>query len=135
MFFRKSTRSRRGQSFLQIERLECRETPAGNVTTSLVNDSLMLTGDPLDNHVVISQPSIGYLTVTPADGTTINGQSNAVTLSGVGRDLNIRLAKGADAVDFDLSAPMTLLGNLTIDYASYGGTGQKTVNTVNAHIN
>src|SRR5262249_7678926 len=132
MFYRKSKRCQASrQTFLQVERLECREMPAGNVTTLLINGSLTLTGDALDNDVILSQPGIGMLTITPGGGTTINRQANAVTLSGVTHDLNIRLGKGTDAVSFALTAaPITLLGNLTIDYASFGGTGQKSVDTL-----
>jgi hypothetical protein len=114
-----------------VEALEPRLALSGNVTASLVHGTLTLTGDPLDNHLVISQPGPHQLTITPADGTTVNGQAKPLTLTGFTRDLRINLGPGNDDVDFDLANPLTLPGNLTIDYGA-GGTGNKTTQTVNA---
>jgi hypothetical protein len=118
---------------LAVEALEERLALSGNVTAALARGTLTLTGDPLANHVVLSQPGFGQLTLTPADGTTVNGQARPLTFTGVTGDLNIGLGRGADEVDFDLANPIFLLGNLTIDYgASPGGNGNKTTETVNA---
>jgi hypothetical protein len=130
MFFRKRSPRR---TALQLECLEDRLTPSGNVTASLLHGTLTLTGDQQANHVVLSQPGPGKLTITPADGTTVNGHTTALTVGGVTGDLTIDLGRGADEVDFDLANPIALPGNLTIDYgSSYGGNGNKITRTVNA---
>lgn len=50
------TRRRR----LQVEALEGRALPAGNVTAVLDGDTLRIRGDGGDNHVQVSVPVIGF---------------------------------------------------------------------------
>jgi hypothetical protein len=93
-----------------------------NVATSLVGGNLTLT----DNGAVsfaISQSAANKITLTPAAGTTINGQARAVTINGVTGNLTANLGTGNDTVTFDLSAAGIDVGNLTLN----GTTGNKTV--------
>jgi hypothetical protein len=135
MFSRKRPARTANRTFLRVECLEDRLVPAGNVHAALLFGTLTLTGDPQANHIAISQPAFGELTITPESGTTVNGQAGPVTFSGVSGDLNINLDKGPDEVDFDLSQPISLPGNLNINYAATGGDGAKTTQTINATHN
>src|SRR5262245_61483477 len=69
------------RSRLALESLEGRLTPA-NVSTSLVGGNLTITDSGASN-LTISQPAANVIRITPAAGTTINGQAIAVTVQGV----------------------------------------------------
>src|SRR5262249_36534319 len=85
-----------------LESLEDRLTPA-NITTSLVNGNLTLTDNGASS-ITISQPAANEITITPGDGTTVNGQAGPVTIEDVTGNLSINLGSGNDSVAFDLSA-------------------------------
>src|SRR5262249_38852286 len=72
-----------------------------------------------------SQPAANLITITPGDGTTINGEALAVTIEGVTGNLSVNLGTGNDTVTFDLSDTSIDVGNLSIT----GSTGNKTVQT------
>src|SRR5262249_55412652 len=65
------------------------------------------------------------ITITPGDGTTINGQAGPVTIEDVTGNLAVNLGAGNDSVTFDLSESSIDVGNLSIT----GSTGNKTVQT------
>src|SRR5262249_881387 len=95
-----------------------------NIATSLVGGNLSLTDNGASS-VVISQPGPNQIRLTPTDGTTINGQPIAVTISGVTGNLSDNLGTGKDSLTFDLSGGDISVRNLSIT----GSTGDKTVKT------
>src|SRR5262249_37755437 len=125
---RKATPARKPLRFRPApESLEARLALAGNVTTSLVAGNLTLS----DNGAVtfkISQPAANRITLTPAAGTTVNGQAGPVTITGVTGNLSINLGTGNDTVTFDLSNTSINVRNVSIS----GTTGDKTVQTTTA---
>src|SRR5262249_30484743 len=107
-----------------LESLGDRLVPS-NVTTNLAGGNLTLTDDGSVNFT-ISQDRPGRISLTPADGTTINGQNGPVTIEGVTGSLSYNMGAGNDSVTFDLSArPITIAGNLSIT----GSSGSKKVLT------
>src|SRR5262249_37484890 len=106
-----------------LESLEDRLVPA-NISTNLVLGNLTLTDNGASNFT-ISQPAANLITITPGDGTTINGEALAVTIQGVTGNLSVNLGTGNDTVTFDLSDTSIDVGNLSIT----GSTGNKTVQT------
>jgi hypothetical protein len=107
-----------------LEMLDDRLVPS-NVTTNLVGGNLSLTDDGSVSFT-ISQNQPGRITLTAADGTTINGQAGPVTIDGVTGSLSYNMGAGNDIVTFDLSArPILVAGNLSIT----GSSGSKTVLT------
>jgi hypothetical protein len=114
---------------LSVEHMEGREVPAA-VVTALLNGSLFVIGDVNADTVTISQAAPGQVTITPGVGTTVDGLPIPVTRSFIG-NLVIRLGAGNDNLSFDLFRPITLPGNLVIDYGIMG-TGTKTTTTTNS---
>src|SRR4051812_7347020 len=116
---------------LALHSLEGRLTPAGNVTAKLVAGSLVVTGDQQSNTLAVTQTAANSFTVTPVDGTTVNGQADPVTVSGVTRDLVLRLGRGDDRVQFgvgfgepvDLNETITVRRDLVVD----GGPGNNAI--------
>src|SRR5262249_19872269 len=106
-----------------LESMESRLVPA-NISTSLVLGNLSLTDNGAVS-VAISQPAANQITLTPAAGTTVNGQAGPVTINGVTGNLSVNLGAGDDTVTFDLSQAGIDVGNLSIS----GTTGNKTVQT------
>jgi hypothetical protein len=107
-----------------LESLECRLTPSSNITTSLMGGNLTIT-DNVAANVTLSQPAANEITITTAAGTTINGQTGPVTISGVTGNLNVNLGAGNDSLTFDLSQTSFAVGSVSIT----GTTGNKTVTT------
>ena len=58
-----------------------------NVAATLVNGNLTLTENGGASNITIGQPAANQIRLTPAAGTTINGQANAITITGVTGDL------------------------------------------------
>jgi hypothetical protein len=110
-----------------LESLEGR-TMMANVATTLVNGNLTLTDNGSASNITISQPAANQIKLSPAVGTTINGQANAVTINGVTGDLTANLGGGNDTLTFDLSGRKIDVRNLKIS----GTTGNKTVQTTTA---
>jgi hypothetical protein len=108
-----------------LESLECRLTPSGNVTTSLVGGNLTITDNAPTSSLTLSQTAAGTITITPDAGTTINGKAGPVTISGVTGGLNVNLGTGNDTLTFDLSHHGFAVGSVSIT----GTTGNKTVLT------
>lgn len=115
---------------LNCEKLEDRDVPAGTVITAMSMGSLFILGDTNDNQITITQAGPNTLAITPTGGTTVDGSSTTV-LRPIFSSLVIRLGTGNDSVTFDLSTPMLIRGNLTIDYGTTG-TGDKTTMTSGA---
>jgi hypothetical protein len=108
-----------------LESLECRLTPASNVTTSLVAGTLTITDNAAVSSLTLSQPAANEITITPDAGTTINGKAGPVTISGVTGGLDVNLGTGNDTLTFDLSRHSFAVGDVSIT----GTTGDKTVLT------
>lgn len=105
------------QRLLTIEALENRSLLAGNVTVSVVNGSLFITGDYQQNYVRIEQPGPNAFRVVATEGTLINGGNNAdQTFSGVTNDINIVMKGGWDEVLIGSeSSPVQIPRNLNVD--------------------
>jgi len=118
---------RRLRSRLEIECLEQRCVPAGNLSVVLNGGTLVIRGDDLSNGVEVTQGAeAGQFVVTGLNvggATTVNGQA-AVTVAGVTGDVIIDLRGGDDqvvvgdgvAVPRDLRV-RTGLGNDTVTLA------------------
>src|SRR5262245_42176075 len=95
-----------------LQSLDDRIVPA-NISTSLVMGNLTLTDNGAVN-VTIGQPAANQIRLTPAAGTTINGQAGPVTIQGVTGNLSVNLGAGDDSLTFDLSARSIDVGNLSV---------------------
>jgi hypothetical protein len=105
-----ATRRETARDRLSLERLEPRALLAGDVTASVVNGTLRLTGDDDANEISISgalngsgDPVANSFVVTGLSGTTINGMSGSgggnasITFGGI-TGLNVDLGDGDDIV-------------------------------------
>ena len=61
---------------VRFETLEDRKLMAGNITASVVNEELVLTGDGLGNQVEVHQTTGNLYKVTGLNGTKINGKAD-----------------------------------------------------------
>jgi hypothetical protein len=138
---RRTARPAQTRSFRpDLEALECRLTPAaGNVTTSLVGGTLTITDNAAASTLTLSQPAAGEVTITPGTGTTVNGQTGPVTITGVTGGLDVNLGGGNDTLTFDLSKHSFSIGNVSITGTAGGKTvltnTAGTTNTLNVHGN
>jgi hypothetical protein len=113
----------------QLETLEDRLAPAGNVTSSFTGGSLTLTGDALANAITLRAAGPGVITVAANGTTTLDGHSGTETFTLTG-SMTIALGAGNDSITFDLGGgPLTVPGSLSITYGS--STGDKTTGTIN----
>jgi FG-GAP-like repeat len=116
---------------LALHTLEDRFTPAGNLTARLLVGSLVVTGDAESNTLAVTQTAPGSFTITTEDGTTVNGNTDPVTVSGVTRDLVLRLGRGNDRVRFgagfggsgDVNETVAVSRDLVVD----GGPGNNAI--------
>jgi large repetitive protein len=119
---------------LQVEELEGRLTPAGNVTALLLGGNLLVFGDSAANSVEITATG-GNLVVSGHDGTTVNGGS-AVTFSGVGSvsaNLVVALGRGADTAnihDVAVGGYAAIDGGVLASFFSTGPGDQLTLTNV-----
>jgi hypothetical protein len=110
-----------------LELLESRLTPSGNVTATLSQGTLGITGDFQANGITISQPAANQITITPDSTTTVNGKAAALTVKGVTGSVVMSLGAGDDSVTLDLSSGnIDIAGSLVIN----GTGGNKTINTI-----
>src|SRR5262249_58585215 len=87
-----------------LEVLECRLAPAtAGVTASVVFGNLTITDNAATSQLTLSQPAAGEITITPDDGTPINGRAGPVTMEAETGNLNGPLGAGMDTLTFDLS--------------------------------
>ena len=128
------------RSSLSLECLESRLAlfaPIGNVTAQLVGSTLLLTGDALDNALVVSTATGGRMAVLGGVGTTINGSATPFVTSRAVTSIVANLNAGNDVVGFTNNAEafakqLTALGitppfdtgalQTTIDALSGGAT-------------
>lgn len=105
---RSGTQNRR----LVLERLEDRVVLAGNVTATLVDDTLTIVGDQLGNEISITQSGTDVV-ISGLPGTTVSGAATIPALDIL--NVLIQLNSGNDnveVIDLDLS------GNLSINTAN-----------------
>lgn len=94
--------------------LEDRTLPAGNVLASMLGTSLFLTGDELNNNVIISRGASPGSIVAQGINTTLNGERARLTFDNV-RELVVDTADGNDMI---LTNGLSV-GSLTV----LGGSG------------
>ena len=127
------------QRRLAVERLESRALLAGNVNVFVSGGSLFVRGDNADNLVLIQQTGDGQYTVTGLDygaagfadppfsagPTSINGQFETQTFSGVTGDFIIDLKKGDDGLGIGNSIDdlATLAAECDFGFAFGSGEG------------
>src|SRR5262249_59654568 len=99
--------------------------PAAAATASVVFGRLTITDNAATSQLTLSQPAADEITITPDDGTTINGRAGPVTMVGVTGNLNVNLGAGNDTLTFDLSQHDINVGNVLIT----GNTAAKAVTT------
>jgi hypothetical protein len=112
---------------LRCERLEARDTPAGNVTAVLSGSQLYVTGDGFDNAVSTQQDAAGNIVVVGVNGTTVNGQPWVYVGQGILSDVVIRGGGGNDQIDV---AGLYVTGGLTIETGN--GNDQVSIRDVTA---
>jgi len=95
---------RASRSSLHLESLERRLPLAGNVTAQLSGSTLLLTGDALDNVLMVASAAGGKMAVLGAPGTTINGSTNAFTTPRAVTSIVANLNGGNDAIGFGNNA-------------------------------
>jgi hypothetical protein len=118
---------------LSLESLESRAMMAGNVTVSVVDGNLMVTGDDASNGVKIEQATSDEFRVTTyslgGSATLLNGSTNnQQTFSGVRADVNVEMNGSYDEVTVKgLSSSQAIIpGNLKIN----GGNAPDNVTVV-----
>jgi len=100
-----------GPSF---EAFEPRILLSGDVMASVVHGNLNIRGDIAANAIVLDQTGLAadQVRISGAGGTTINSLAGPVVLSGITRNVDIRMGAGDDSVTMnDLSLPGNVLVN------------------------
>lgn len=97
-------RNRSPRQVLGVESLERRTVLAGNVTAQLVGATLLLTGDPLGNAVVVASVTGGKLAVVIDGTTTINGSTNPFVTARPVVNVVANLGAGNDGISFSNTA-------------------------------
>lgn len=82
----------------QLESLDSRLVPAGNITAQLSSGDLALTGDALGNEVRVSQNAAGDVVVRGLNGTTVNGVTQVVYRGVALNKFEANLEGGNDAL-------------------------------------
>ena len=95
---------RASRSSLHLESLERRLPLAGNVTAQFSGSTLLLTGDALDNVLMVASAAGGKMAVLGVSGTTINGSTNAFTTPRAVTSIVANLNGGNDAIGFGNNA-------------------------------
>lgn len=85
---------------LAIENLEPRAMLAGDVTVSVVQGSIKISGDVQGNEIAVTDLGGGLVEVAGQNGTTINGQAGPLSFPGVQSGVKINLKDGNDIVSF-----------------------------------
>lgn len=104
---------------LNLQTLEARKNPSGNVVASLIGGQLKIEGDDFGNDVRIAQNATG-VTVTGRNGTLVNGVASVRFAATNLQQAEIKMNGGNDRIN--------LTGTLV---AVIGGQGEDTVNGTN----
>ena len=111
-----------------IEPLESRLLLDGNVAVSVIAGNLVITGDSLNNDIIVQATNQDQFKVkTGADATTINALAGPLTFSGVTGNVQIALNDGSDRAVVETSQNARDIsisggpGNNTISFAAFIG--------------
>ena len=115
MWFRSlfSQRANESSELPYLEALEARIAPA--IFASVSHGTLKITGDELDNQIVITADASDptkFTISSPID--TINGSIEDLVVTGV-KNISIKSKWGDDKITFDGATPISLAGNLSIN--------------------
>ena len=105
-------RKRKTQSKTSYERLEGRQLLAGDVLASVDGGTLVIQGDSQSNIIQLTQDGGGNVLITGND-TTVNGQSQSISISEQFSRVSIRMGDGADELsvfDFEGGREFRFLG-------------------------
>ena len=91
--------NRRPRTSLDYQRLEPKHLLAGNVSVSLVGETLNVAGDSLANEIQILGSPNGSVSIVPVDGTTINNQTQPFSIGGGIKYANFRMGAGDDLIE------------------------------------
>ena len=119
-------RKRKKKCKTSYDRLEGRRLLAGDVLTSVDDGTLFIIGDAQSNIVQLAQDANGNVLITGND-TTVNGQSESVSISDQFSRVSIRMGDGADEVsvsDFEGGREFRFLGE--------GGNDRLTTNNLSS---
>ena len=126
------------QTALRVEVLEDRTVPAGNVTATLVGNTLRIVGDQQDNKIfVYSAENQGVVVVVEgADSTEINGFLQPVSFPAASvAGLDIRMNGGNDSVTLGKTPSNTVTGLTLSRLLQYnGGNGDDTLEVANVSV-
>jgi len=114
-----TTRKGRPRTLLNVECLETRDVPAGNVSAQLSGGALLLAGDQFSNQVSVQQNQLGDIVIFGLNGTTINGQQSVY----VGRGIPLTVAADMGAGDDSFEALGLFAGAISVQ----GGVGNDTI--------
>jgi len=120
-----TTKESRSRAFLNVEQLETREVPAGNVTATLSGGALFLAGDQFSNQVSVQQNSLGDIVILGRNGTTINGQPSVYAGRGIPGAFAADMGAGDDHLEVlgVFAGAITLQGGLGNDSLVLGNVG------------
>lgn len=110
---------------LGLERLDDRIVPAGNVTGTVENGILTLTGDGEANSIVVRAGLTSSVRIQGIDGTTING-GGIEDFSGAFKDVIILLGGANDSVSLE-GGGLGTAARVSRDLVFYGGGGTDTL--------
>jgi hypothetical protein len=89
----------------RFEKLESRWMLAGDVDVDVVNGKLKIAGDALDNDITVEAGAQAGEFVVTGNGTTLNNGAvlagNPLAVTGVTKNISVRMEGGNDTVDFD----------------------------------
>ena len=126
------------QTALRVEVLEDRTVPAGNVTATLVGNTLRIVGDQQDNKIfVYSAENQGVVVVVEgADSTEINGFLQPVSFPAASvAGLDIRMNGGNDSVTLGKTRSNTVTGLTLSRLLQYnGGNGDDTLEVAKVSV-
>jgi hypothetical protein len=127
----KALQSNQGHlAHLNLEQLEARDTPSGNVSAFVSGNDLYVIGDGnlAGNQVQISQDTYGNVIVAGLYGTLVNGQSAVIVGTGVPNRVSVQFGgTGPDYVEL-----VTLTAN-SVDVATGAGNDGIVMLGVNAN--
>ena len=121
------------QQSLRVEILEDRTVPAGNVSATLVGNTLRIVGDAQSNSVFVYQQ--GGNVVVEGSSTTVNGLSSVSFPAANVAGLDIRMNNGNDSVTLGKTPGNTVTGLILSRLLQYnGGNGDDTLEVANVSV-
>lgn len=124
------------QQSLRVEILEDRTVPAGNVSATLVGNTLRILGDTQSNSVFVYLQG-GNVVVEGSSSTTVNGTSSVSFLAANVAGLDIRMNDGNDSVTLGKTPPPgnTVTGLTLSRLLQYnGGNGDDTLEVASVSV-